>query len=193
MSIQPKRRLTPEQYLEIERQAEYKSEYFNGEMFAFAGATENHVVIVGNISANFYAQLRNKKCKAYTNDMRVKVNITGLYTYPDVVVVCGEPKFEDDHRDTLLNPIVIVEVGSPSTENYDRGTKFEHYRTISSLSDYLLMAQDKIHVEHYVRQSDRSWLFSEFKSATNKLLIQSLGCELAVQEIYEKVEMEESH
>jgi Uma2 family endonuclease len=193
MSIQPKTRLTPERYLEIEREAEYKSEYFNGEMFAFAGATESHVVIVGNISANFHAQLRNKKCKAYTNDMRVKVNITGLYTYPDVVAVCGEPKFEDEHRDTLLNPIVIIEVLSPSTENYDRGTKFEHYRAIKSLSDYILVAQDKIHVEHYVRQSDRSWLFSEYKSLIDKFQIQSIGCEVSLEEIYEKVEMEGSN
>lgn len=190
MSIQPKTRLTPEQYLEIERQAEYKSEYFNGEIFAFAGATESHVVIVGNVSANFHAQLRNKKCKTYTNDMRVKVNTTGLYTYPDIVVVCGVPKFEDDHRDTLLNPVVIIEVLSPSTENYDRGTKFEHYRTINSLSDYILVAQNKIHVEHYVRQSDRSWLFSEFKSFEDKFQIESIGCELVVEAIYEKVELE---
>ena len=189
MSIQPKTRLTPEQYLEIERQAEYKSEYFNGEMFAFAGATENHVVIVGNLSANFHAQLRNKKCKFYANDMRVKVNITGLYTYPDVVVVCGIPQFEDNENDTLLNPIVIIEVLSPSTENYDRGTKFEHYRTIESLSDYILVAQDKIHVEHYVRQSDRSWLFSEFKSIKDKFQIQSIGRDLSVEEIYEKIEI----
>jgi Uma2 family endonuclease len=122
--------------------------------------------------------------------MRVKVNATGLYTYPDVVVVCGKPQLEDDERDILLNPIVIVEVLSPSTEGYDRGTKFEHYRTIDSLSDYLLVAQDKIHVEHYVRQSDRSWLFSEFKSFKDKFQIQSINCELSLDEIYEKVELE---
>jgi len=192
MSIQPKTRLTPEQYLEIERQAEYKSEYFNGEIFAFAGATENHVVIVGNISAAFHTQLRKKECKVYTNDMRVKVDITRLYTYPDVVVVCDKPKFEDDAHDTLLNPTVLIEVLSPSTEDYDRGAKFEHYRTIRSLSDYILVAQHKIHVERYVRQSDRSWLFSEFKSANDKFQIQSIGCELSVAEIYEKIEFEEA-
>lgn len=192
MSIQPKRRLTPEEYLEIERQADHKSEYFNGEMFAFAGASENHVDIVGNINALFHAQLRNKKCKAYSNDMRAKVCITGLYTYPDVVVVSGQRKFEDDHRDTLLNPIMIVEVLSPSTENYDRGTKFEHYRTIDSLSDYILVAQDKIHVEHYVRQSDRCWLFSEVKSINDKFQIKSIECQLALEEIYEKVEMDKN-
>ncbi len=188
MSIQPKRRLTPEEYLEIERQADHKSEYFNGEMFVCTGASENHVDIVGNINAIFGAQLRNKKCKAYSSDMRVKVSMTGLYTYPDVVVVCGQRVFEHDHRDTLLNPNVIVEVLSPATEQYDRSTKFEHYRTIDSLADYLLVAQDKIHVEHYVRHSDRTWLFSEYKSAEEKIQIASIGCELSVAGIYEKVE-----
>ncbi len=113
-----------------------------------------------------------------------------MYTYPDVVVVCGKPQLEGDERDILLNPIVIVEVLSPSTESYDRGTKFEHYRTIDTLSDYLLVAQDKIHIEHYVRQSDRSWLFSEYKSAEEKIQIASIGCELSVAEVYEKVEFE---
>ena len=104
--------------------------------------------------------------------------------------MCGKPQFEDDENDVLLNPVVLIEVLSPSTENYDRGTKFEHYRTIESLADYLLVAQDKIHVEHYVRQSDRAWLFSEFKSAKDKLQIQSINCELSVAEIYEKVAFE---
>lgn len=188
MSIQPKIRISPEEYLEIERQAAYKSEFFNGEMFAFAGANREHNLIAGNIFSNLHQQLRRKACEVYPGDMRVKVNATGLYTYPDLVVVCGKPHFEDNESDTLLNPIVIVEVLSPSTESYDRGTKFEHYRTIDSLTDYLLVAQDKIHVEHYVRQSDRSWLFSEYKSAEEKIQIASIGCELSVAEVYEKVE-----
>jgi Uma2 family endonuclease len=190
MSIQPKIRLTPEQYLQIERQADYKSEYFDGEMFAFAGASREHNLIAGNIYSILHQQLRNKSCEVYSSDMRVKVPTTGLYTYPDVVVVCGKPQFEDDENDTLLNPIVIIEVLSSSTENYDRGTKFEHYRTIESLSDYILVAQDKIHVEHYVRQSDRSWLFSEFKSAKDKFKIDSIDCGVSLEEIYERVEFE---
>jgi Uma2 family endonuclease len=193
MSVQPKPYITAEEYLAKERVADYKSEYYKGEIFAFAGASREHNLIAGNIHSILHQQLRNKSCEVYPSDMRVKVNITGLYTYPDVVVVCGEPKFEDERRDTLLNPIVLIEVLSPSTENYDRGTKFEHYRTISSLSDYLLVAQDKIHVEHYVRQSDRSWLFSEFKSTKEKFKIQSIDCDLTVEEIYEKVEIEESN
>jgi len=189
MSVQPKPYITAEEYLAKERAADYKSEYFNGEIFALAGASREHNLIAGNAYSILHQQLRKKSCEIYTNDMRVKVSTTGLYTYPDIVVVCGEPKFEDEHRDTLLNPILLIEVLSPSTENYDRGTKFEHYRSIASLSDYLLVAQDKIHVEHYVRQSDRTWLFSEFKSAKDKFQIQSIGCELSLKDIYEKVDI----
>jgi len=193
MSIQPKPYITPKEYLANERVADYRSEYYKGEIFALAGASRKHNIIITNLITIINPQLRKRNCEIYSNDMRVKVNATGLYTYPDVVVVCDKPKFEDDEDDILLNPIVIIEVLSPSTQNYDRGTKFEHYRTISSLSDYILIAQDKIHVEHYVRQSDRSWLFSEFKSAQDKFQIDSVGCEVAVEEIYEKVAMEESN
>jgi len=189
MSVQPKPYLTPEEYLAKERLAEYKSEFYKGEIFAFAGASKEHNTIVINLILKLAPQLRKRNCEIYSNDMRVKVNATGLYTYPDVVVVCGESQFEDDENDTLLNPMVLIEVLSPSTENYDRGAKFEHYRNIDSLSDYILVAQDKSHVEHYVRQSDRIWLFSEYKLVKDKFQIQSIDCELTVEEIYEKVEM----
>jgi len=191
MSVQPKPYISPEEYLAKERVADYKSEYYKGEIFAFAGASREHNTIVINLIIKLAPRLRKNNCEIYSNDMRVNVNATGLYTYPDVVVVCGSPQFEDDEYDTLLNPTVLIEVLSPSTEDYDRGAKFEHYRTIGSLSDYILVAQHKIHVERYVRQSDRSWLFSEFKSAKDKFQIQSIGCELSVAEIYEKVEFEE--
>jgi len=148
MSLQSEKQqpLTPEQYLEIERKAEYKSEYFNGETFAMAGASRRHNLITGNVFAAIHRQIRNRPCEAYTNDMRVKVSESGLYTYPDVVVVCEKPEFDDEHRDTLLNPSLIVEVLSESTEAYDRGKKFENYRMIASLSDYLLIAQDKCRI-----------------------------------------------
>ena len=192
MSTQPKPKtyITPEEYLAKERAADYKSEYYNGEIFAFAGASREHNTIVINLVLKLTPQIRKRNCEIYSNDMRVKVNATGLYTYPDVVVVCGKPKFEDDENDTLVNPTVIIEVLSASTENYDRGTKFEHYRAIDSLSDYILVAQNKIHLEHYVRQSDRTWLFSENKSTEDKFKIDSIGCELLLAEIYEKVEIE---
>ncbi len=130
MSTQPKSFLTPEQYLEIDRQAERKSEYWQGEMFAMSGAAEPHNLILPNIIVQIHPQLRTRDCRTYSNDMRVRVSTTGLYTYPDMVVVCGAPQFLDARRDTLLNPTLIVEVLSPSTEAYDRGRKFEHYQSI---------------------------------------------------------------
>ena len=119
MSSQPKAFLTPEEYLALERKAEYKSEYFQGEMFALAGATSEHNTIAGNIFGKLRQQLKAKPCRAYISDMRVRIPVTGLYTYPDVIVVCGEPRFDDEYSDTLLNPTVLVEVLSPSTESYD--------------------------------------------------------------------------
>ena len=118
--------MTPEQYLEIERKAEYKSEYRDGEMFAMAGAPEGHNLVVGNLIQGLIPQLRPRGCRVYSNDMRVQAGNSRLYAYPDVAVVCGEPQFLDNRRDTLLNPVMVVEVLSPSTEAYDRGEKFSH-------------------------------------------------------------------
>src|SRR5215510_15498100 len=121
MSIQRQPHLTPEEYLALERKAGYKSEYFAGEIFAMSGASEQHNLIVANVVATLHTQFRNRPCKVYASDMRVKVSPTSLYTYPDVVALCSEPRFDDDQKDTLLNPTVIIEVLSPSTEAYDRG------------------------------------------------------------------------
>jgi Uma2 family endonuclease len=143
MSLQPKTEYTPEEYLALERNAEAKSEYFAGEIFLMAGASERHNLIVANLIAEFRSQFKNRACKVYPSDMRVKVSASGLYTYPDVTVVCGEPQFEDEHKDTLLNPTLIIEVLSESSEAYDRGKNFEHYRSLKTLSDYLIIAQDK--------------------------------------------------
>jgi Uma2 family endonuclease len=189
MSLQPKAHLTPEEYLAIERKAEYKSEYFNGEMFAMAGASERHISIVANLMYILVGQLRGRPCKAYSNDMRVRVSPTGLYTYPDVVVVCGQARFADDQKDTLLNPTLLVEVLSDSTKDYDRGGKFEHYRTLTSLSEYVLIDQDKYHVEHFVRQPENRWLLSETNRLEDTLHLSSIDCDLALTEVYDKVEM----
>jgi Uma2 family endonuclease len=185
--------LTPEEYLASERASEFKHEYRNGEMIPMTGASRRHNLIVGNILAILHPQLRKRPCEIYPSDMRVKVVQTGLYTYPDIVVVCERPRLEDAVKDTLLNPTVIVEVLSKSTGGYDRGEKFEHYRTIASLADYLLVAQDKILVEHYVRQTSGSWLFSEFKMEVQVIPIHSIGCTMLVEEIYEKVEFQSDH
>ena len=189
MSLQPKPRLTPEDYLALERSADFKSEYFNGEIFAMTGASESHNTITVNVSSEIRQQLKKRPCKVYANDMRVKVDPTGLYTYPDVVVTCGKAQFDDTHLDTLLNPILIVEVLSDSTEAYDRGRKFEHYRKLDSLVEYVLIAQNRPHIESYRRQADQQWLLRECSELDGTLRLLSIDCDLALAEVYEKVEL----
>jgi Uma2 family endonuclease len=187
MTSQPKTRVTPEEYLELERAAPYRSEYYRGEICAMSGASREHNLIVANVHAALHRQLRRRPCEVYPSDMRVKVSPTGLYTYPDVVVVCGKPQFEDAELDTLLNPTLLVEVLSESTEAYDRGAKFEQYRTLASLADYLLIAQDRCHVEHFARQPDGRWLLAEASSLEATLRLASVDCELPLAEVYEKL------
>jgi len=189
MSLQPKIRLTLEEYLASECKAEYKSEYFNGEMFAMAGASERHVLIVTNLVAELRRQLKRRPCTVHSTVLRVRVSPTGLYTSPDVVVVCGQAQFADDQKDTLLNPTLIVEVLSEPTKDYDRGGKFEHYRTLTSLSEYVLIDQDKYHVEHFVRQPENRWLLSETNLLADTIHLSSIDCDLALTEVYDKVEM----
>lgn len=188
MSSQPNSFLTPEQYLEIERKAEYKSEYFNGEMFAMAGAKEAHNLAVANVLAALHRQFRSRPCRVYPSDMRVHMPATGLYAYPDVVAVCGEPRFLDDQDDTLLNPGLIVEVLSPSTEAYDRGRKFEHYTSIESLREYLLVASDRMRADLYTRQADGRWLLTSADKLEDSLALESVGSQLNLADMYEKVE-----
>src|SRR5947209_59661 len=161
MASLPKPRFTPQEYLAREREAKYKSEYLYGDIVAMAGASEQHNLITTNIVRELSLQFKGRPCRAYASDMRVKVSDSGLYTYPDVAAVCGEARFEDVKRDTLLNPTVIVEVLSESTEAYDRGDKFALYRGLETLTDYLLVAQDTVRVEHFVRQPEGRWLLSE--------------------------------
>ncbi|MCK5523131.1 MAG: Uma2 family endonuclease [Thiomargarita sp.] len=181
--------ITPEEYLALECEAEYKSEYFDGEIFAMSGATEKHNLVSGNIFAAIHAQIKKRPCKVYNNDMRVKVSPTGLYTYPDVVAICDKPRFDDEQKDTLLNPTVIIEVLSNSTANYDRGEKFKHYRTLDSFIEYLLIAQDECYVEHYVRQTNNQWLLSETSDLQETIELTSIHCHLALSDVYDKVEM----
>ena len=187
MPSQAKARMTAEEYLALERQASYKSEYFNGEVFAMSGASRRHNLISLNIGAELRAQLKQRPCEVYTSDMRVKISRTGLYTYPDVVVVCEEPTFEDADVDTLLNPTLLVEVLSKTTEDYDRGGKFEHYRTLTSVQEYLLVAQERCHVVHYTHQPDNTWLLAETSDIHAHIHLPSLGCDLALSEVYAKV------
>jgi Uma2 family endonuclease len=189
MSSQAQKRYTPEEYLALERQAQCKSEYYAGDIFALAGASRWHNLIVANVVGELRSQLKGRPCTTYPSDMRVKISPTGLYTYPDVIVVCGAAQFEDNQQDTLLNPTLIVEVLSESTEAYDRGGKFAHYRKLASLMEYVLIAQTKPHIEHYVRQPDNRWLLSEADTPHDTIHLPSIDCHLALAEVYDKVDI----
>jgi Uma2 family endonuclease len=184
--------VSPEEYLRLERQSEYKSEYVNGEIFAMTGASRKHNLVAGNIFRELSQQLRSRQGEAYVGDMRVKVTATGLYTYPDVVVVCGEPKFEDKYVDTLLNPTLLVEVLSQSTERYDRIAKSSYYRTLDSLSEHLLVAQDEVRLEQYVKQTDGRWVLFEYSALENVVELSSISCSLALRDVYDKVSFDQA-
>ncbi|MFL5538851.1 MAG: Uma2 family endonuclease [Longimicrobiaceae bacterium] len=179
--------VTPAEYLALERSAREKSEYINGRIYAMAGTSRVHNRIVANVIIALGNQMRGRPCEAYVSDMRVKVQHTGMYTYPDVVALCGEAQLEDAELDTLLNPSVIIEVLSPSTESYDRGEKFAHYRRLESLQEYVLVAQVRRRIEHFRREGDH-WVLTEISDADGVLPLSSLGCTLALADIYERVE-----
>ena len=190
VSTQPKGHVTPEEYLALERKAEIKSEYFDGEMFAMSGATREHSKINVNITAELVNQLVDRPCEVYALDMRTKVSPTGLYTYPDIAAVCNEPQFEDAHFDTLINPELIIEILSASTESYDRGKKFAHYRTIDSLREYVLVSQTECRIERFVRQDDGDWLYSESTDPNGSIELTSLACRLSLSRVYHKIDFE---
>ena len=193
-------RLTPEEYIAFERKALpdagiIRHEYLNGALIAMSGASRAHNLITHNISGELRNLLKGSGCETYASDMWVSTPTTTSYFYPDVVVVCEEPHFEDDVFDILLNPIVLVEVLSPSTEAYDRGEKFGHYRQLASLQAYVLVSQDKVLVEHYRRQENqetapitrKDWVFTDFQALEDSLPLTAIQCELPLQEIYERV------
>lgn len=180
-------KVSVEEYLAQERRAETKSEYLDGEVFAMAGASRRHNLLVTSVVGMLYSQLRGRGCELYSNDMRVRVSSTGLFAYPDVVVACGEPEFLDAEVDTLLNPVLIVEVLSPSTADYDRGGKWAHYRTIPSLREYLVLDQERVHAEHHIRQPGGDWLLHETEDPAAVLRLAAIGCELPLAAAYEGV------
>lgn len=186
MSTQPKTCLTPEEYLAFERKAEYKNEYIDGEVYGMTGASREHNLITVNLGREVSQQLRGRPCEVYASEMRVRIPKRG-YMYPDLVVVCDKPRFEDGHLDTLVNPTVIIEVLSDSTERYDRGKKFGLYRTVESLAEYVLVAQDEYRVEQYVKQPDGRWLLSDHRSPEDVVELASVRCAFALREVYEKV------
>jgi Uma2 family endonuclease len=190
MSSFPKKTfITPEEYLARERLAETKSEYYDGQIFAMSGASRPHGLVAVNLCRHLGNQLADRPCELFIGDMRVRVHQTGLYTYPDLVVVCGEPLLEDDKFDTLLNPTVIIEILSPSTESWDRNGKFAHYQRLDSLADYVLVAQKKMFVEHYTRQGEE-WVVSEWSRPEEFLTLTSIQCQVGLRDIYAKVPLE---
>lgn len=182
-------RMTREEYLAFERDSETKHEFLDGEVFAMSGASLRHNYIAGNLFAGLHARLQGTDCSPFIGDMRVKVDPTGLYTYPDVVVACDEPQFEDAAVDTLLTPTVIIEVLSDSTKNYDRGGKWRHYRQIPSLKHYLLVSQDSMEIEMYTRNDDDSWRLTDHRP-TDDVVLTAIDCRLKWDEVYARVTFE---
>jgi Uma2 family endonuclease len=179
------RRIDFDEYLALERAGEVRHEYLRGELFAMVGASRAHNSIVTRLVVALHTRLAGRGCEVYSNDMRVRVEATDFVAYPDVVVACGEPHFHDAHTDTLLDPVLIVEVLSPSTSDYDRGSKFAHYRSIPSLRDYLLVAQDEVRVEHFAAEQAGTWRFSETRDPAAVIDVPSVGCRLPLAEVYE--------
>ena len=177
-----------EQYVALENEAETKSEMFNGHIYAMAGASPTHALITANIIGAIQQQLRGKPCRTFSSDLRVRVNETGAFVYPDVTVACPPLTFADDDANALTNPAVVVEVLSPSTEANDRGAKWGHYQHLSSLRDYVLVAQDKSRIEHYSRLDDGSWRYLVAKGLDASVALLSIECDLNLEEVYERVE-----
>jgi Uma2 family endonuclease len=188
---------TEDEYLAIERSSEERHEFIDGRIFAMAGESDQHGEISSNIFGHLFAQLSGKPCRARSQNTKVRSgpepkpsqNPEGFYSYPDALVVCGERKFHDQHRDVLLNPNVIIEVLSKSTEAFDRGEKFIRYRTwLPTLTDYILVSQDKLVIEHYRRQSDEEWILSTLDGLDAVLKIESIGCSLKLSDVYDGVQ-----
>lgn len=188
MSALPKRYFTPEEYLILENQAEYKSQYVAGEIYAMAGTEPEHIDIVTNIDFALKTLFGDRQCKSYTTDMRVRAEAGELYTYPDVAALCGEPRFDRSSRPSvLLNPQVLFEVLSPSTETFDRGEKFLRYRTLESLTDYVLVAVDFPRVEHFTRQASGQWTMTQYRQLADRVPLRPLEGEVTLAQIYRRV------
>ncbi|WP_295402895.1 Uma2 family endonuclease [uncultured Thiocystis sp.] len=191
MSLQPKPRPTFEDWLAAERDAlDSRSEYLDGEVFAMAGASENHNQIVCNLVREISFQMKGRPCRVYASDLKVRIPAGNAGTYPDLVALCGERRFDDGRRDVLLNPSLIAEVLSPSTEAYDRGDKFALYRRIPTLQEYLLVSQQRVHVERYSREPNERWVLTEFTAMNDSVALASLDCALRLDDLYDKVEFD---
>lgn len=180
-------KISPEAYLALERHSEIRHEYVDGEIFAMAGAGRAHNQISANIVRVLGNQLLDKPCSVFSSDMKVGIQEIRKYTYPDIVVACENEEFEDDNHDVLLNPVVIMEILSDSTEAYDRGDKFAHYRLLRSVAEYILVSQYVCRIEKFIRREDGTWLYSNYQAMDQVVKIESIDCELPLSEVYRKV------
>jgi Uma2 family endonuclease len=182
--------ITAEQYLLLERHSEIRHEFIDGLVYAMAGESPDHSTICFNLATVIGSQIRDKPCRGFSPNMKVRAGIGGLYAYPDLMIVCGEAKFHDEQGDVLLNPTVIFEVLSPSTEKYDRGEKFRRYRTqIESMQDYVLVSQDQMRIEYHHRGEDGNWSANELIGAGASLLLASIDCKIPLPEVYRNTEV----
>jgi Uma2 family endonuclease len=188
VSSAPNQRCTTAEYLAFEREAESRHEFVDGQIVEMQGGTARHALICDNLVALAKTQLRNTDCRPYSAALRVKIEATGNYAYPDLSIVCGGERFEDQKQDTLLNPRLIIEVLSPSTERHDRGWKFRNYQLISSFEEYLLVSQDEPRVERFLRQGEVGWLMTQVVGLDQTVRFESIGCELFMRDIYEDVQ-----
>ncbi len=190
MSTQPIPIFTAEQYLELERKSEFRSEFIKGGIYAMSGGTRNHALVMMNAAAALHQQLKGKPCSVVSSDMRIHSRTFGIYTYPDVVVTCGPDQFLDERKDVLTDATLIVEVLSPSTQSYDRGEKFLYYRSLPSFQEYLILWQTEIRAEHHVKQPDGSWLFREHMQPETEINLSSIGCQVILADLYDRVVLE---
>ncbi|GAB4194310.1 MAG: Uma2 family endonuclease [Roseiflexaceae bacterium] len=190
MMAQPKQHYSVEEYLRIERGGATKHEYHHGEIYALAGSSATHNLIQVNLLISLGSQLRRRPCTVYPSDMRLRIPRSPIYVYPDVSIVCGQAEFEDAEMDILLNPTVIIEILSDSTERYDRGKKFQLYRSIPSLQEYILVAQDEVHLDRFVRQPDGNWLLISYEAIGDLVHLDAIDCNLALEDVYDKVALD---
>jgi Uma2 family endonuclease len=179
---------TPEEYLAYEATADHRSEYFHGEIYAMAGGSANHNQIVVNLVVALETAFERKPCRVFANDMRLLVKRDGLYTYPDIVVICGRIEFAPGRTDTVTNPTLIIEVWSESTKDYDRGSKFAIYRQLPTLQEYVMIDQARVYVESFRRVEGAKWLLESYEQREDQLQLHSLELELPLHKIYNKVD-----
>ncbi len=186
-------KLSPEEYLELEREAEVRHEFLDGEIYATAGESLSHSRVCVGLTCEVGNKLKGTLCEPLSSNMKVRTTSASLFSYPDLTIICGEPQFHDVKKDVLINPQIIFEVLSPFTENYDRTTKFMKYRMGNpTMTDYILVSQDKIFIEHFTKQTDNNWNYSSYNKLDSEFLVQSINCSLSLTEIYDRVEFEDS-